>query len=228
MVLSICEWGSNKPWRWGKDIGHLWRTTGDITNCFDCVVDHGSWNSWGIMQILDMQDGLREYAGPGHWNDPDMMEVGNDLTDGENRAHFSMWSLLAAPLIAGNDLRNMSESTRVVLTNPEVIAVNQDPLGIQGLRASREDSVEIWFKPLVNGDWAVGVLNRAQQPRTVEIDWPRSEVNDDFSRRDTDFANVAYSIRNLWTHQASGTTQTVLSEEVPPRDILMLRLTPTQ
>lgn len=97
MVLSICEWGNNQPWEWGQDVGHLWRTTGDITNCWDCVEDHGTWNSWGIMKIFDMQDGLRQYAGPGHWNDPDMMEVGNGMSVGEDRAHFSMWSMLAAP-----------------------------------------------------------------------------------------------------------------------------------
>jgi alpha-galactosidase len=121
IVFSLCEWGNNKPWEWGKNIGHLWRTTGDITACFDCVVDHGTWKSWGVMQILDMQDGLRIHAGPGHWNDPDMMEVGNGLTVNENRAHFSMWCMLAAPLIAGNDLRNMDKETLEILTNKDVI-----------------------------------------------------------------------------------------------------------
>jgi alpha-galactosidase len=125
IVLSLCEWGNNKPWDWGKNIGHLWRTTGDITNCFDCVVDHGDWKSWGILQILDMQNGLRQYAGPDHWNDPDMMEVGNGMSVAEDRAHFSMWCMLAAPLIAGNDVRKMSPETAGILTNREVIAVDR-------------------------------------------------------------------------------------------------------
>ncbi|MCK5076056.1 MAG: glycoside hydrolase family 27 protein, partial [Calditrichia bacterium] len=136
IVFSLCEWGNNKPWEWAKDIGHLWRTTGDITACFDCVVDHGTWKSWGVMQILDMQEGLRIYAGPDHWNDPDMMEVGNGMSLSEDRAHFSMWCILAAPLIAGNDLINMSKETIEILTNREVISINQDTLGIQGFKYS--------------------------------------------------------------------------------------------
>ncbi|MEO7768316.1 MAG: glycoside hydrolase family 27 protein, partial [Ferruginibacter sp.] len=118
IVLSICEWGTDHPWVWGPSAGHLWRTTGDIFNCFDCIKDNGSWKAWGVMQILDKQEGLRKYAGPGHWNDPDMLEVGNGgFTPGENRAHFSMWAMLAAPLIAGNDLRSMTDEIRQVLTN---------------------------------------------------------------------------------------------------------------
>ncbi len=100
IVFSMCEWGTAKPWTWAKDIGHLWRTTGDIYHCFDCEENHGTWSSWGMLQILDMQEGLRKYAGPDHWNDPDMMEVGNGMTLSEDRAHFSMWCMLAAPLMA--------------------------------------------------------------------------------------------------------------------------------
>ena len=98
IVFGICEWGDNQPWEWGKTIGHLWRTTGDIAPCFDCEVDHGDWSSWGVLRILDMQEGLRAHAGPGHWNDPDMLEVGNGMSEAEDRAHFSMWAMLAAPL----------------------------------------------------------------------------------------------------------------------------------
>ncbi|MFW9597923.1 MAG: glycoside hydrolase family 27 protein, partial [Paludibacter sp.] len=132
IVFSLCEWGDNKPWLWAKEVGHLWRTTGDIYNCYDCIEDHGTWKSFGVMQILDKQDGLRQYAGPGHWNDPDMMQVGNGMSFNQERAHFTMWAMLAAPLISGNDLRSMSQQTLSVLTNREVIAINQDTLGIQG------------------------------------------------------------------------------------------------
>ena len=133
LVFSLCEWGSNKPWEWAKDVGHLWRTTGDISPVFEGAVDHGTWKSWGAMAILDMQKGLRQYAGPGHWNDPDMLEVGNTgLNLAENRAHFSFWCLFAAPLMAGNDLQNMKPEVKEILTNPEAIAVDQDPLGVQG------------------------------------------------------------------------------------------------
>ncbi len=171
VVLSICEWGSDEPWKWGPKVGHLWRTTGDIYNCFDCVEDHGTWNSWGVLQIWDKQEGLRQYAGPDHWNDPDMMEVGNGMAVNEDRAHFSMWSMIAAPLIAGNDLRNMSKETIDILTNKEVIALNQDKLGIQGFKHQSQNDMEIWFKPLDGGEWAVMFLNRSQSPQKIEFNW---------------------------------------------------------
>lgn len=102
-----------------------------------------------------MQSDLRKYAGPGHWNDPDMLEVGNGMSTGEDRAHFSLWCILAAPLMAGNDLRKMSRETDAILTNKEVIAVNQDPMGVEGYRYRVQDSLETWVKPLSDGDWAV-------------------------------------------------------------------------
>src|SRR5690606_6003410 len=109
-------------------------TTGDIYNCFDCKKDHGTWFSWGVLQILDMREGIRQYAGPGHWNDPDMMEVGNGMSVSEDRAHFSMRCMQAAPLMAGNDIANMTEETIAILTNKEAIAIDQDSLGIQGFK----------------------------------------------------------------------------------------------
>jgi alpha-galactosidase len=112
IVFSLCEWGTNKPWTWAAPVGHLWRTTGDISNLFDGILDHGNWQQSGLMRIVDSQDSLRKYAGPGHWNDPDMLEVGNGLTEAENRTHFSLWCMLTAPLMAGNDLRKMDEQTR--------------------------------------------------------------------------------------------------------------------
>ncbi len=96
IVYSICEWGTNEPWTWAKDVGHLWRTTGDIINCWDCTIGHGTWQSWGVLNILDQQNELRRFAGPGHWNDPDMLEFGNLPTLAENRSHFVMWAMLAA------------------------------------------------------------------------------------------------------------------------------------
>ena len=224
IVLSICEWGTNKPWEWGPSVGQLWRTTGDISPCFDCIVDHGDWKSWGVLQILDMQDGLRRYAGPGHWNDPDMLEVGNGLAPSEDRAHFAIWSMLAAPLIAGNDLRSMSPGVASVLTNREVIAVNQDSLGVEGFRYSAKDSLEIWFKPLARGDWAMMVLNRAKSQRRVAFDWQREAVSDSASGRATTFATTRYVLRDLWTKREMGTTGRPLAAEVPAHDVLLLRL----
>ncbi|NBP69403.1 MAG: glycoside hydrolase family 27 protein, partial [Cytophagia bacterium] len=159
VVFSICEWGDNNPWLWGKPIGHLWRTTGDIANCWDCEDDHGTWSSWGVLRIVNMRKDIRQYSGPGHWNDPDMMEVGNGMSVSEDRAHFSLWSMLAAPLMMGNDVRNMKKETIEILTNKEVIAIDQDALGIEGFRHTTIDSVEVWVKPLVNEQWAVCFLN---------------------------------------------------------------------
>src|SRR5829696_2626255 len=208
IVLSICEWGNDKPWSWGQNVGHLWRTTGDIYDCFDCINDHSTWKSWGVMQILDKQEGLRKYAGPGHWNDPDMLEIGNGkLTPGEDRAHFSMWAMLAAPLIAGNDLRNMTNAIKEVLTNKEVIAVNQDSLGVQGFRYAVKDSVETWLKPLKNGDWAVGFLNRSLAPKTIEFNWQSEVVNDTLSRKELNAKTTTYAVRDLWLKKDADNTK---------------------
>jgi len=131
IVFSICSWSF--PGSWVVDVGNLWRTTGDISD-----------NWYSMVSIIDINAGLYMYAGPGHWNDPDMLEVGNGgMTDTEYRAHFSMWCIMAAPLIAGNDLRNMSASTLEILTAPEVIAVDQDPLGKQGRRVRDHGDREV-------------------------------------------------------------------------------------
>ncbi len=228
IVFSLCEWGNNKPWEWAKNIGHLWRTTGDITNCFDCVVDHGSWKSWGVMQILDMQKDLRAYAGPDHWNDPDMLEVGNGMTINEDRAHFSMWCMLSAPLIAGNDLSNMSKETLDILTNIEVINVDQDSLGIQGFKYTEIDSVEIWFKPLKNNNWAVCFLNRSKKMKEVKFSWKEHIVVDSILNKKADFTKTVYNIRDLWKKQNTGTTEKDFFAIIPSHDVVMLRLSPAK
>jgi alpha-galactosidase len=224
IVFSICEWGSNKPWDWAGKIGHLWRTTGDIYNCFDCIKDHGTWKQNGVVQILDMQKGLRAHAGPGHWNDPDMLEVGNGMSLSEDRAHFSMWCMLAAPLIAGNDLRSMSAETREVLTNREVVAINQDPLGVEAFQYSAKDGLEVWFKPLKDGDWAVVFLNRNTSPRKISFDWKNEQVADSLSKRETRFETTTYRLRDLWAKRDIGTTERSLVADVPAHDVLALRL----
>ncbi|WP_207434276.1 glycoside hydrolase family 27 protein [Sabulibacter ruber] len=224
VVLSICEWGNDKPWEWGPTVGHLWRTTGDIYNCFDCVEDHGTWKSWGVMQILDKQEGLRQYAGPGHWNDPDMLEVGNGMAVNQDRAHFTMWAMLAAPLIAGNDLRKMSKETVSILTDKEAIAVNQDKLGIQGFKYAAKDSLETWFKPLDNDKWAVVFLNRSKSAQKVNFDWKNTPVVDDLSKRELNAGKTTYKIRNVWTKKEQGNTKKTFSGTVPAHDVIMLVL----
>ncbi|MBN2806547.1 MAG: glycoside hydrolase family 27 protein [Prolixibacteraceae bacterium] len=226
ILFSMCEWGQNKPWEWAKDIGHMWRTTGDIYDNFYGEWNHGTWSSWGILNILDMQDGLREFAGPGHWNDPDMMEVGNDLTVNESRAHFSMWCMIAAPLIAGTDIQHATNATIEILTNAEAIAINQDKLGIQGFKHSKTDSVEVWYKPLANEEWAVCFLNRDSISKTIDYNWVETLVVDDFSNRKTNFAKTAYSLRDVWTHTDLGNTKKPLKTKVPGHDVLMLHLKP--
>jgi alpha-galactosidase len=228
VLLSLCEWGSSKPWQWAKDVGHAWRTTGDIFNCFDCIEDHGDWKSFGVLQILDMQDGLRAHAGPGHWNDPDMLEVGNGMPVAEDRAHFSAWAMLAAPLIAGNDIRSMSKQTAGVLMNREVIALNQDALGVQAFRHAARDGVEYWFKPLSGGDWALMVLNRNAAPRAVSFDWAAESVRDELSRRDAGFDKTRYALRELWQGRDTGRTDKPLRAELAGHDVLVLRLTPVR
>jgi len=225
IVFSLCEWGGNKPWKWAKEVGHLWRTTGDIYNCFDCVQDYGTWKSLGAMQILDLQDGLREYAGPGHWNDPDMMQVGNGMSVNQERAHFTMWCMLAAPLISGNDLRSMSPQTLSVLANKEVIAVNQDSLGIQGFRHEVKDSVETWLKPLKNGEWALCLLNRSKSPKNVELDWKTISITDTLTNRILNTTGKEiYKLRDLWLKKNIGNTRKTLQSTIPAQDVLCLRL----
>ncbi len=224
MVFSICEWGNQNPWLWGAKIGHLWRTTGDIYPCFDCTQDHGTWKSSGILQILDLQQGLREYAGPGHWNDPDMLEVGNGMTVNEDRAHFSLWCMLAAPLIAGNDLRNMPKPILGILTNQDAIAVDQDALGIEGWRYSTDGVLETWFKPLTKDAWAMCVLNRSPRAQKIVFDWKTKTVADDLSKREAHFDTTTYTIRDVWTKKNLGTTRDPLNAEIPSHDVLMLWL----
>lgn len=225
IVFSICEWGDNKPWEWAKPVGHLWRTTGDITHCWDCEENHGTWSSFGIMRILDKQKGLRIHAKPGNWNDPDMLEVGNGMTVAEDRAHFSVWAMLAAPLIAGNDLRKMSRETQAILTNREVIAVNQDALGIQAFPAISEDNLEVWAKPLANDNWAICFLNRGDKAKAVNFVWKENFIKDDFSQKQFDARQTTYKIRDLWAKKDSGTTESAMKTIVPAHDVVMLRLT---
>jgi alpha-galactosidase len=214
IVFSICEWGRNKPWLWAPGIGHLWRTTSDIQNCWDC---RREWGGMGFVHILDLQDGLESYAGPGHWNDPDMLEVGNDgLTITESRAHFSLWALLASPLMAGNDVRSMTPDIVEILTNEEVIAVNQDVLGRQGRKVRDDGDLEVWSKELHDGSRAVVLFNRSEETRSMHVDWPEIGYT----------ASLQAAVRDLWSHEDLGSFQGTLSATVPSHGVAMLRITP--
>ena len=223
IVLSICMWGNGCE-VWAKEVGHLWRTTGDIHPKFDAPQTRGDESPLGVLQILDLQKGLRKYAGPGHWNDPDMLEVGNGMSTNEDRAHFSMWCMLAAPLIAGNDLFHMSKETKEILTNKEAIAVDQDSLGIEGFVYSSKDGLEIWAKPLENGDWAICFLNRGSKESSIDFPWKNHTIFDSLSNRGINFAKNTYSIRDLWLHKDVGTTENNFISKVGSHEVILLRL----
>ncbi len=226
IVLSICEWGENRPWEWAGDIGHLWRTTGDIVNCWNCELGHGSWTSFGILNILDKQAGLRKHAKPGAWNDPDMMEVGNLPTLAENRSHFAMWAMLAAPLIAGTDVIGMRPEIAAILTNPRVVAIDQDPLGLQGFAWIRTPELEVWARPLSDEKWAIAVLNRSDARRTRTIDFSVEPLGDDLNQKFAKIGERHYRIADQWTGEARGTTRDPLEVAVEARDTAVFLLTP--
>ena len=232
IFLSMCEWGSNKPWLWARDIGHSWRIGPDIWCNFDSTRVHPQgFTDIGVMQCIRLCEPLRRYAGPGHWNDPDMLEVGNGMTVNEDRAHFTMWCMMASPLILGNDLRAMSQETKAILMNREMIAVDQDELGVQGLRVATEQGLEFWFKPLTGGDWAMTILNPTKEAVNYDLNWQHFNfIDTEVSRLGTHFYMQAYKIRNLWTHKDEGLTSLANKVwrklTVPARDVVSYRLTP--
>ncbi|MET3436699.1 glycoside hydrolase family 27 protein [Sphingomonas sp. 1185] len=213
ILFSLCEWGHSRPWLWGAKIGNMWRTTGDITDKWEGK--HGY--SWGVASIVDMNEPLWPFAGPGHWNDPDMLEVGNGgLSDTEYRAHFSLWAMMAAPLIAGNDVAGMTPATRDILLNRDVIAVDQDPLGAQGHRAARDGQREVWVKPMADGGRALLFWNRGETPARIGADWTQLGLP----------ATTRLRARDLWTHKDLGRLSRRYEAEVAPHGVAMIRLQP--
>jgi len=202
IVFSICNWGVKAPWRWGPKTGNLWRTTGDISDKYD-----------SMSLIGFSQNGLEKFASPGHWNDPDMLEVGNGGMDrDEYRTHMALWALLAAPLLAGNDLRSMSAETKEMLTNREVLSVDQDAKGVQGHRISEEGPLEIWAKPLADQSQAVGLFNRSEAALTMTLDF-----------KAVGFSGAA-KVRDLWEHKDIGTVQDTHTVEVPKHGVVLLKV----
>ncbi len=209
IVFSLCEWGLYRVWRWGQTAGNLWRTTGDIKD------------NWASMSRNGFsQNRLAAYSGPGHWNDPDMLEVGNGgMTTTEYRTQMSLWSLLAAPLLAGNDLRTMTPTTRSILENRAVIAVDQDALGVQGHRIWREGRApndrEIWSKPLTGGAVAVGLFNRGPKAARMTVRWWQLGLGKPHTP-------VCYT--NLWTHISAAGQPTGFTGLVSGHGVIMLRV----
>jgi alpha-galactosidase len=206
IVFSICEWGQSNPkvWTWGAGVGNLWRTTGDISD---------NWSS--MISRVHTNDDLAQYAGPGHWNDPDMLEVGNGgMTDTEYRTHFSLWAMMSAPLLIGSDVRNASAATLNILRNTDLIALDQDPLGRQATIVSSSGGLVVYRKPLADGDFAVALLNETGSTATVStttaaIGLPGSA-----------------SLKDLWTKQVRTTSGTI-SASVPAHGTVVYRVTRT-
>lgn len=203
IVFSLCQYGWDDVWKWGASVGgNLWRTTGDIQD-----------NYARMAQIGFNQTGLAKYAGPGHWNDPDMLEVGNGgMTYDEYKTHMSLWSILAAPLLAGNDLSKMSPETLSILTNREVIAVDQDKLGKEGTRASISGETEIWTKPLEGGAVAAGLFNRDTVPHEMTLEL-----------KAIGFGSHA-KLRDLWAHTDVKPVRGQYTVNVPPHGVVMLKV----
>jgi len=220
IVFSICEWGSTEPWNWAKNVGQLWRTTSDIMNCWDCKVN---WGGMGWTLVMDKNEPLAKYAGPGAWNDPDMLQVGNGVfTDVESRSHFTMWAMMAAPLITGNDIRSMTPAIKEILTNKEIIALNQDSLGKQGYRWwTLEGNIELWIKTLSNDEIALCFFNRSSEVKNINIDWKKY-----FGKLDGKSYGVTDKtiIRDLWLKKNIGTTAKNLKATIQPHDVLTIKL----
>ncbi len=203
IVYSLCQYGRVEVWKWGADVGgNLWRTTGDIRDTWDSMTRIG----FG-------QNELAQWARPGHWNDPDMLEIGNGgMSETEYKTHMSLWAILAAPLLAGNDLRSMSPAILEILTNRDVIAVNQDKEGKQGSRISKTGDQETWARPLAGGARAVAIFNRATEPATLTIPWV-----------DLGITGKA-QVRDLWEHKAIEVQGPTFSVMVPGHGVVMLRV----
>jgi len=220
IVLSICEWGSHQPWLWSAEVGgNLWRTTGDISDKWQSKKKwpDGSCCELGVVDIVDLQVGLYSFAGPGHWNDPDMLEVGNGgMTDTEYRSHFSLWAILAAPLIAGNDLRDMKPAIQEILTNKEVIVVNQDALGREGRPVHKDGDLEVWAKQLKDGNRAVLLFNRGTSEQNVTVAW-----------EDIGYpGHLSAAVRDLWQKKDLGKFTGKFSAPVASHGVVMVTVRP--
>ena len=205
IVYSISEYGDTAPWSWAPPIANVWRTTGDIAPV---------WPS--VAAIIDSQADLHPYAGPGHWNDPDMLQVGNGtFTPDEARAHIGMWSMLAAPLMIGTDLDRLTPEVLDALSNPEVIAIDQDPLGQQARRVRAGDG-EVWVRSLKGGDVAVALLNKSAAP--LDIQTTLAEVG---------ASAGTWKVRDVSVRQDRPSTDSAIGATVPSHGVTILRLSPS-
>ena len=208
MLFSMCEWGVEDPATWAPEVGNSWRTTGDIND---------SWQS--MISNLDLNDRWWKLAAPGGWNDPDMLEVGNGgMTYDEYVAHFSLWCLIKSPLLIGCDVTKMSNATLSILTNHDLIALSQDPLGVQGHRVAQNASLEVWAGPLANGDVALVLFNRGSSAANITAHWADIGLA----------AGLKAAAKDLWSKAALGSSADSLTLEVPTHGSRTVRLTPAK
>ena len=205
IYYSMCEWGIDAPATWGKEVANSWRNTGDIED---------NWKS--MLNIIDSNNNWADYAGPGGWNDPDMLEVGNGgMTYEEYKVHFGLWSLSKAPLLIGCDITNMSEETFEILTNEEVIAINQDSLGVQGKKLESNDGKEVWGGPLSNNAFVIMLLNRGESPAEIEANFEKIGIK-----------KGEYVVRDLWEKKDLGVFSESFKGTVNPHSGILVKLSP--
>jgi alpha-galactosidase len=207
-------------------VGELYRTTGDITASFINNKTMGNWTALSVISILDKQIPIRQFNGPNHWNDPDMLEVGNGMSYDEDKSHFSLWCMLAAPLCAGNDLRKMSVQTNEILTNKEMIFIDQDSLGITAFKMMMADSLEVLIKPLKNNALALCFLNRTGSAKRLKFKWSDLNISDHSSGMDIHFKSQRFKIRDVWIKKNVGTTAGSFEQEIASHAVVVLKLEP--
>ena len=207
LFYSLCDGGQDNPAEWGPKVGNSWRTTHDIRDDWDSMIERA-----------DLNNDWYKYAGPGGWNDPDMLEVGNGgMSTTEDETHFSLWCLMKAPLLIGCDVRMMSNNTFRILTNSEVIAINQDKLGVQGNKVTSDGTKEVWAGPLSDGSFAVLLLNRGNETTAITANWK------DFGLDPSKEA----SVRDLWAHKDLPVAKGSVTANVDKHGVVMFRITPT-
>jgi alpha-galactosidase len=218
IVFSICQYGWGNVWEWGAETGikgNSWRTTGDITDTWESMA------GIGFRQV-----GNSKYASPGHWNDPDMLVIGkvgwgprlrdSRLTANEQYVHITLWTLLASPLLLGNDLTQMDDFELNLVTNDEVLAVHQDPLGKPADRVSRKDELEVWARPLADGSLAVGLFNRDEMDMPVGVTWQELGIRG------------RQRVRDLWRQKELGAFDDGFSTTVPRHGTVFVKVTPAR
>lgn len=216
IVFSICEWGVTLPWLWAAKVGQLWRTTGDIEDKY--ATGHG------VLKIFYQQSRIRRYNKPNRWNDPDMLEVGNKgLSITESRSHFTLWCMLAAPLMAGNNLAAMDKDILAILTNKTAIAVDQDKLGLQCFKWRKtKNGLEAWLKPLADGSYALCFINRGDTTLPLNFKCPQTAYDFAFHKKYT--IGGGYTVYDVWNNKELGTTANNIAAAINSHDVLFVIL----